>query len=286
MAGRRKAPLWRQTFLRGLKRTGNVRVSAFEAGVDPGTAYDHRTKDAGFRAKWVAAKAAFDARKKQGRPSPQPRSRPPDGTRPAGGRGGKEDLVLRRTKHGDKLVRAATGRWSGEVEARFFEGLEQTGCVRSAARAAGVSTQALYERCKHYPEFGARWREIEARAKTQLPHLLRTTALNALSADGADRPRGRPPRLQLDAGHAVRLALAAEKAGTGESGPFPGRDPEAEKEALVQTLSGLFDMLKRRQETARRADGWTDAGKGIWLPPGWTVQPPPDGDEAGQARPE
>lgn len=58
MAKRSKAPLWRSPFLRALARTGNVRVSACEAGVDPGTAYDHRIKDGGFAAKWRAAEAA------------------------------------------------------------------------------------------------------------------------------------------------------------------------------------------------------------------------------------
>ena len=277
MAGRKKAPLWRQVFLRALRRTGNVRASACEAGVDPGTAYDHRAKDAGFRGKWVAAKAAFDALPEEKR-KPRPLHRRSGGPSPRSG----EELVVRRTKQGEQLVRAAPGRWSGEVEARFFDGLEQTGCVRSAARAAGISTSALYERRKHYPDFDTRWREIEARAKTQLPHLMRTTALNALSADGAGRPRGRPPRLQLNADHAVRLALAAEKAGAGEGAPGRGRDPEDEKEDLVQQLAALFDLAKRRQDRSRLAGGWTDAGNGIWLPPGWTVQrpeepPPADG---------
>ena len=69
MAKRKKVPRWRAVFLRALARTGNARVSAREAGVDPGTAYDHRIKDARFKAQWGAAKAKARAKV---RPSPRP----------------------------------------------------------------------------------------------------------------------------------------------------------------------------------------------------------------------
>ena len=165
MAGKRKTPLWRQTFLRALARTGNVRAAAFEAGVDKVTAYNHRRKDAGFAGKWEgalakakahAAKAPRPLHHRALRGGPQVLGRPvprtglglPGAIHPNTRSG--EEYVLRRTRHGDKLVRAAAGRWSRRVEESFFEGLELTGCVRGAAAAAGISTNALYERRKHY----------------------------------------------------------------------------------------------------------------------------------------
>jgi hypothetical protein len=44
-------------------------------------------------------------------------------------------------------------------------------------------------------------------------------------------------------------------------------------------------MLKRRRAKQRLAEGWTDAGNGIWVPPGWTPPPAARGEEgeAGQA---
>ena len=269
MAGTRKAPLWRQAFLRALKRTGNVRASAFEAGVDPGTAYDHRAKDAGFRAKWAGAKAAYDARKK-GRPSPQPS--------PAGGRGGKEELVLRRSKSGDKLVRAAAGRWCTRVEESFLDALEETGCVRTAAASAGLSTTAFYNRREAYPDFAARWDERVARAGVQLPGLLDAAAVASLSpapAPGAKRRgRARMPKVSVD--QAIRIKVANDRAKTKGKGLRGGERPvrrEQTHEELVERFVGLMGMLKRRRAGQRLAEGWTDAGDGLLIPPGWVRDP-------------
>ena len=273
MAGTRKAPLWRQAFLRALRRLGNVRAAAFEAGVDPGTAYDHRAKDAGFRTKWDGALKAFKRK-----PSPQPS--------PRGGRGsqGSEELVLRRTRSGDKLVRAAPGRWSGRVEESFLDGLAATGCVTSAAAAAGISTNALYRRREHYPEFAARWDERVERFREQLPGLINAAAVESMSPEvpGAKR-RGRARLPKLNPGEAIRVYAINENARAKAAGPkrrggVSSREQEEKShEELVQSLAQLCDMLEQRVAGERRAAGWTDLGDGVWAPPGWIVVPPPKG---------
>ena len=273
MVGRRKAPLWRQAFLRALRRTGNVRTSAFEAGVDPGTAYDHRAKDSGFRGKWAGALKGY--RKK---PSPQPS--------PRGGRGSNEELVLRRSRDGDKLVRAAAGRWSRRVEESFLDGLAATGCVTLAAAAAGLSANAFYKRREKYPEFAARWDERVERFKAELPGLINAAAVEAMTPElpGAKR-RGRARAPKLGGGEAVRVYAINENAKAKARGPArrggvssqelrPQRSEAEEHEELVQTLGKLIGMARRRQEAERLAAGWTDCGNGIWVPPGWTAQGP------------
>lgn len=290
MVGTRKSPLWRQAFLRALKRTGNVRTSAFEAGVDPGTAYDHRARDAEFRAKWAGALKAFKAMeaKKQAGPSPQK------------GRGGKgEELVLRRSKGGDKMVRAAAGRWSRRVEESFLDGLEATGCVRSSAAAAGLSTNAFYARRDKYPEFAARWDERVGRFRTQLPGMLDAAAVQSMEPEvpGAKRRgRARLPKLSVD--QAIKVKVANDNADARARGPArrggvssrelrPQRSEEEERADLVEGLVKLLGLLKQRKEAERLAEGWTDCGNGIWMPPGWTAQPPPAGaGESGAPGPE
>jgi hypothetical protein len=278
MAGTRKSPLWRQAFLRALKRTGNVRAAAFEAGVDPGTAYDHRAKDAGFRAAWAGALKAFGAaeRKKALTPTLSPN-----------GRGGKEELVLRRGKDGDRLVRAAPGRWSRRLEESFLDGLEQSGCVRTAAAAAGISTNALYRRRDRYPEFRARWDERVGRFREQLPAMLDAAAVTSLSPEpeGAKRRgRARLPPVSVD--QAIRIKVANDNADAKARGPGrrggisarelrPQRSEAEEHEDLVQQLGKLIGMKKRHLEAQRLSEGWTDCGNGVWLPPGWTATPPP-----------
>jgi len=258
MAGKRKTPLWRQTFLRALARTGNVRASAFEAGVDKVTAYNHRRKDVAFAGKWDTMLA-----KAKSRPSPQPS--------PRNGRGSKAgELVLRRTKHGDKLVRAAAGRWSRRVEESLFEGLELTGCVRGAAAAAGISTAALYERRKHYPEFAERWDEVAGRAGRELPAMLGAAARESLSrppeAPGEKR-RGRARLPRVDVDQAIRIsAIAARKEaggrGRGRDWREARRRHEQTNEELVQALMVLLDGMDARQRKTRIGEGWRDAGDG------------------------
>ena len=269
MAKRLKASIWRKTFLRALARTGNVRVAAGEAGVDPGTAYDHRIKDAVFAGKWAAARAKAAAR--------------PPSRQASADKGG--ELVLRRTKHGDKLVRAAEGRWCRRTEASFLGGLEQTGCVRSAAAAAGISTNALYERRKHYPEFAKRWDEVAGRAAQELPALLQAAARDSLSRQPETpgrkrRGRARLPRIDVD--QAIRIsAIAAKKeAGASRRGIRPRVATNAEvREALTTRLAAFHKRIR----AGRLAEGWTRSEEGHLIPPGWVRAGPeergPDGPE-------
>lgn len=161
MARRAKAG-WRRAFLKALARTGNATLAARKAGVDKGTAYNLRHRDAGFAWDWARAKAvsrgrvggdsrfapAGDRSRAAARESDCPRSSP------------RSPLILRFNKReGAQLVKARTGPrgWSAESEARFTRALGETGNVRAAAAAAGISTTALYYRRKRYPLLEAAW---------------------------------------------------------------------------------------------------------------------------------
>jgi len=265
-----KASIWRKTFLRALARTGNVRVAAGEAGVDAGTAYDHRIRDPAFAGKWAAALAKADAREAK---RPRPLHHPADGPPPRSG----EELVLRRSKHGDKLVRAAEGRWCQRTEASFLGGLEHTGCVRSAAAAAGISPNALYERRKHYPEFAERWDEVAGRAAQELPAMLQAAARDSLSRQPETpgrkgRGRARLPRIDVD--QAIRIsAIAAKKeAGASRRGIRPRVATNAEvREALTTRLAAF----RKRVRAEHLAKGWSETQDGHLIPPGW-VRAGPD----------
>jgi hypothetical protein len=293
MAGKRKNPLWRKVFLRALASTGNARASAVEAGVDVGTAYDHRIKDPGFAGQWAGALTKYSAvAAKKPRPLHPRASR--GGPPPRSG----EELVLRRTRHGDKLVRAAPGRWCARVEETFFDGLEVTGCVRTAAAAAGISTNALYARRKAYPEFAGRWDEIEARAAQQLPTLLHTAAVVSLgpeagaSGDGKRRGRGRLPKVNVD--QAIRISRikgAGAGAGEGRRGGIRFGPRAATKEEVIAQLKKGFAALERRRRKERLAQGWTELEDDVWIPPGWVhderagggAAPAADAGEDGEA---
>ena len=249
---------WRGVFLRALGRSGNARASAFAAGVDPGTAYDHRIKDAGFRGKWDAALEKFKSR-----PSPRPRSRPPDGIRPASGRGSPE-LIPRRTKAGEvQMVKAAEGRWNSETEAAFLAGLRETGCVRAAADAAGLSTTAFYNHRANYPEFAERWEEMIAESKTRLPELLNAASIASMDP-GVPRRGRRLPKVNVD--QAIRIsqmnlrAAAAAKNGRGRGARLPRVATNAEvREALVKRLAAFRQRIRARQAARKKGLGDPDA---------------------------
>ena len=178
MARKKSAPPWRPAFLRALRRTGNVRAAARGAGVDHSTVYPARKADAGFAGKWAAALEKAKAGVKARGPLHHAASRRGPPPRPG------EELVLRVSKkHGAQLIKASAGRWSSAKEASFLAGLAHSGCVRAAARACGLSTNALYYRKKHYPDFATRWRTAEAEAAERVPALLTAAAIAALDPE-------------------------------------------------------------------------------------------------------
>jgi hypothetical protein len=256
MAGKRKNPLWRQIFLRALARTGNVGVSAAEAGVDRETAYNHRRKDPAFAAKWAGA-----LEKAKGRPP----------SRKASADKG-EELVLRRTKHGDQMIRVAAGRWCADAEAAFFEALMETACVRSAALACGFSTNALYQRREAYPEFAQKWDRVLGQAKARIPDMLAAATIASLDPDQSTRSgRGRLPKVNVD--QAIRIS-AIEQKRAAAPGPAAGRrgllrKPVQSEDELKADLARKITSLRRRREREKMAKGWIRTDEGVMIPPGW-----------------
>lgn len=245
MAKRLKASAWRRAFLRALARTGNVRASAAAAGVDRETAYNHRSKDGAFAARWAEAVAKSKAH--------------PPSREAVGGKG--RELVLRRSKHGDKLVAAAEGRWSQRVEDMFFATLERTACVRAAARAAGISTNALYYRRDKYPEFAEKWRAVEEAALQRLPTLLRAASIASL--DPEVEASGLP-RVNVD----QAIAISRLKGGGGGGDPH-ARNRQQKKRAspgeLAAAIMKNLAILRKR----KLAKGWIESEEGHLIPPGW-----------------
>ena len=272
MGKRKSAAAWR-AFLRALGRTGNARAAAAEAGMDVGTAYDRRIKDARFAAKWAAEMERFRAREaKQKKPLHRPRGQSASPRR----RG--EELVLRRTRHGDKMVRAAAGRWCAETEETFFAALGRTGCVRAAARAAGISANALYKRREAYPEFAERWDATVAEAAQKLPELLRAASIASLDPEAAEEmaAEGLPP---VNVDQAIRIS---KMHGAGKPGKGGRVSPERRTATRAETEAAVLKLLgkvRRRVRSERLAEGWSETADGTLIPPGWVHAAPPESED-------
>ena len=71
------------------------------------------------------------------------------------------------------------GRWNESVEEAFFTRLAETGNVREAARAIGMSTTALYNRRKIWPAFDKCWDEVVTLATERLALSLLSSSARA-----------------------------------------------------------------------------------------------------------
>ncbi len=229
MGKRKTAGDWRR-FLRGLARTGNARLAARMAGMDVGTAYDQRIKDEGFAARWETALAESKKRAAAGKARARRR----------GGGGG--ELVLRTTRNGSQLVSAAPGRWSARIEAAFRAALRRTGCVRRAAEASGLSTNALYYRRDKYPDFAAAWAADEAHARDTIPGLLAAATIASLDPEIGG---GEEPRVNVD--QAIAIARLNGRGGAGGRRGRPLR-PEPSIEEVRDEILQRIRAIKRHRE--------------------------------------
>lgn len=188
--------------------------------------------------------------------------------------------MLRRTKHGDQLVRAADGRWCRRVEESFFAELGRTACVRSAAAAAGISTTALYKRRDAYPDFAEQWRAVEDAAVQRLPGLLRAAGIASLDPE---EPAKGLPRVNVDQAIAIsRLkGPGAEGGAGGRGGRNRYRPKRATEEELTEALLKQLAALDTRLRREKAGQGWTETEDGILIPPGW-VRAVPDGESEGE----
>lgn len=161
--------------------------------------------------------------------------------------------MARATKRGTQMIRAGAGRWCARAEDVFLTELGRTACVRGAAAACGFSTRALYERRKHYPDFAARWRTAEERAKERLPGLLVAATIASLDPE---IEAGDLPGVNVDQAIAiVRLkgvgtaAGAAAKAG-GRAARYGPREPTIEevRDEIVGRLAAIRRHEARKGE--------------------------------------
>lgn len=144
-----RPPRWRAPFLRALATTGNVKLSAGRAPVHHSHVYRLRRKDAGFAAAMDAARAEA-AERLADSPSPSLANCTGDALR--------GELILFRTRSGRPHLRAPRANgWTRAKEKTFLDALASNCIVTTAARVAGVTASAAYQRRLRWPGFAAEW---------------------------------------------------------------------------------------------------------------------------------
>ena len=144
-----RPPRWRAPFLRALAATGNVKLSAGRAPVHYSHIYRLRRKDAEFAAAFEAARAEA-AEQLADSPSPLLEGCTGDAMR--------GELVLFCTRTGRPHLRAPRANgWTRAKEKAFLDALASTCVVTTAARIAGTTASAAYQRRLRWPRFAAEW---------------------------------------------------------------------------------------------------------------------------------
>ena len=291
MARSGTAPAWRRAFLRELARSGSVALAAAEAGIDRSSAYQLRKRNAAFAASWE--RAVEGAREglvgSLAHPQPLPQaggeglarsttlaqsagahaggvsSAQPVPLPLAGGvRGGpgsrplrlRPDECIRASKAGRAcVVRAGPGRWSVAAERAFLAELTASANVRAAARAAGVSTVAAYNRRKLWPAFAEAWDAAIAEGYVRIETLLIGAATATLEPAPIlrqaqdERNSYEMPEMSVEqAMNLLRLHRASQRGGRGQRYGWRRQLPDIEevRSEIERRLAALRKARERR----------------------------------------
>jgi hypothetical protein len=144
----------RRAFLKAYAQSGNVTLSAEQAGVSRSWVSLARRSDPAFDARCRAAKAASAERLSGGG-----RNRPPARWKR---RGGVDLIVQRAGKRPPQLVRSLRARWTPRGEDRFLGALRRCNNIALACQWAGMTVSSFEAHWRRWPDF--RRRVSEARA--------------------------------------------------------------------------------------------------------------------------
>ena len=255
----KKPPRWTIAFLRALERTGDVRASAEDAGIDHSTAYARRRTHEDFAANWERALKAYA----EGVAADQERelrsldTLGTNGPRPEGE--GKKAQVKR----------AAHDRWGPRKEKLFFDELAATANVKSSARAAGVSTQSVFARRLRDAHYRAKWAAVLETGRAAIEMQLVERAKKSFDPDEHDFGEAEP---RVSVTEALRIV---QHSGKGQAPAFmEQRGFEEDGDNVHERLLQKLLRLKARNEREQLEKGWVrDEEHGLLVPPGWVKAP-------------
>jgi len=265
----KRTPRWVVPFLRALERTGEVRTAAIDAGIDHSTAYARRRARREFAEAWTAALVAHGARVEEERAEELALTPPPASLVPLPtGIAGREELIAGRSQ----LKRAGHDRWSRRKEKLFFDELAATANVKQAAKAAGVSANAVYQRRIRDPHFKAKWAAVLESGRASIEMHLVEAANRSFEPEELDTGDV-PPKVSV--AEAIRIVQVHGSKKQQEELPDPYAEQaasmtETEVDELRARIVRKLQAMRRRDRPALLAQGWSyDQEHDRDIPPGW-----------------
>jgi hypothetical protein len=211
----RTQALQNQQFLRELRRTGNIRLAARQAGLKYGTVQHRRARHPAFAHAWDAAlafaPARLNAKGLQGPTGAKPLSS--DGAGAAAGLRtlGGEAVITRRNDGKLQMRAAQPGKLTRDCEQAFLASLSVTANVRLSAAAAGASVAAFYRRRRNNPAFAREMRMALEQGYEALQTALLASASPASHEDDAWRHNEPPAMPPMTVNQALQLMYLHQK---------------------------------------------------------------------------
>jgi hypothetical protein len=153
----------RRAFLRAYAQSGNLTLSAEQAGVSRSWVTLARRSDPAFDSECRAAKAASAERLAAGGCN-----RPPGAWKR---RDGIDLVVQRGGRRPPQVVRSSGACWTPRAEGRFLGKLRQCNNIRLACQRAGMTLSSFEAHWRRWPDFRRRVREARAFAEAYLTAL-------------------------------------------------------------------------------------------------------------------
>ena len=275
---KRKPPRWTIAFLRALERCGQARASAEAAGVDHTTAYARRRAHAEFAEGWAAALAAFKENKRRAEEAdPSTIRSSADGPAVGSDHLGNGPLPAPpQALLGEELApvngqlkRVGPGRWSKKKERIFLAELGASGNARRAAKAIGMSTQALSERKAKDARLAQAWDYAVASARSNLhAHAIASGNETFDPRDLPDPDESPLPKVTIrEAIDILKLPVPGGAKGQPAVEPY-------DTEEMTARIAKKMEALGWLEEKEKKGAGWTrDERHNCWVPPGWTQGP-------------
>ena len=237
----KREPHWVKLFFRELARTGNVRLAAERAGVDFTTAYGRRKRHSDFADRWVGALGQAAASNGS---NLELESAPNSSTIPSSGNGPPPPVKLWEelsVRPDGKVVKVSEARWTPRKEEAFLVELADSANVKRAARAARVSTTAVYKRRMKDGRFAAAWDAAVEAGKARLQTYLIELSDRTFDPDSLPLPEGQPRVSVAEAVSILRLK---------------GREPSkhfadernVNEEELKEVRERILEKLERMRE--------------------------------------
>ena len=250
----------RAAYLEALGRSGSHEAASAAAGVSARAARRRRAGDPQFAAACAAAEQAAERRLRA--------------EREALGCPDRSQLESIRRGADGRLKIQARGkrRWSRAAEDKFFAVLLASGNIAGAARAAGVSREAVSKRRREWPAFARRLEEVLDEAEIELEFRVACLGTNwpgEQERDGEEyRPpdEGGPPPPPADAGEdrkvpfdpelALRFLKWREQKRQGRQRAVAALPPvEDVRERILRKISAIRAHQLREAERRAREGG-------------------------------